>query len=183
MTVATEAPLHAGTETWEATGEQTVWVWVADPRARESGGYRKQRVGGSGGSKRLHISTDDRRYNEEQIVDENVDMNVFRNGALIRVDAGAKTADDVDARYHLTDKDLKELLSVREVEEFTEAVNDITSENIIRRLAALAETEGTGAQKEALKEIVEKRYKKGGTQRTVRELEAAEGILGGEQLS
>lgn len=181
-TAAVEPELHDGKETWEVQHGGTVWLWVADARARETGGYRKQRVGGQG-TRRVHLTTDERRYNEEQIVDENqAEANVFRNGSLMRVDKGAP-AEDIDTRYHLSDQDLRDIISVRDLALFSEEIADIKSELIIRRLMAISEVDGTAAQTEAIRTIIEERYKAGGTQRTVQELINAGEKLGGEQLA
>src|SRR5438093_28830 len=95
-------------ETWEASGEGTIWVWMYDQRSR---GYIKHRVGGSQGSKRLRITVDDRRYNEEQIIEEMAEHNPFRNG-LLRLVSPSK-ANDIDTRYHLTYDDLRQMLEIR----------------------------------------------------------------------
>lgn len=154
-------------ENWEITTDGTVWVLVTDPR--DPSGYKKQRVGGrAGGSKRLRLSTDDRRYNEEQIVTEMADSNPFRNGLLRLIDE--KYQDDIDTRYHLTADDLSVFLEIRDEAMFEEAVLGITSELIIRRLAALGEKNATMGQLNFIKDVIEDRYKVGGTQRAVQEI-------------
>jgi hypothetical protein len=58
-----------------------------------------------------------------------------------------------------------------------EAVSDITSELVLRRIYSLSEGAGTQAQNEALKNLIDTRYPIGGTQKTVREMiEAGERI-------
>lgn len=154
-------------ETWEITTEGTVWVLVSDPR--DPSGYKKQRVGGrAGGSKRLRLSTDDRRYNEEQIVSEMQTSNPFRNGLLRLIDQ--TNQDDVVKTYHLTNDDLLTILEIRDEEMFEEAVRDITSELIIRRLAAIGEKSATMSQLTFIKDLIEDRYKVGGTQKAVQEI-------------
>lgn len=178
----TPAPdVRDGVETWEVVegANPTVWVWVSDPR--EPSRYRKQRVGGpAGGSRRLRISTDDRKYNEEQIIEEMQDHNPFRNGLLQLVSAARS---DVEARHHLGFAELRRILSLREPELFEERVNSIDSELVLRRLKALAESEATVAQLEFVNRVIDERYKAGGTQRTVRELLAAGEQVGGQLLS
>jgi hypothetical protein len=73
-------------ETWDMLSEETVWVWVKDPRA---GTMTKKRLGGKGGggTRVLHITSDDRRFNQEQIVEENATTDPFTNGALKLRDA------------------------------------------------------------------------------------------------
>lgn len=166
-------------ETWETTTEGTVWVWKHDAR---EGRYVETRVGGrQGGSRRLHISRDDRRFNQEQVVEEMKEHDVFTNGQLVLV--SADRAEDVDTTYHLTGDDLAKLLEIKDEELFQAEVNDIKSELIMRRLKEVAETKGTVAQLEYIRDVIEARYKVGGTQRTVREMMAAGEMSGGEVLS
>ena len=158
---------HRNIETWEITTEGTVWVLVSDPR--DPSGFKKQRVGGrAGGSRRLRLSTDDRRYNEEQIVNEMMHHNPFRNGLLRLIDQ--KHQDDVVTTYHLTSDDLATILDIRDEKMFEEAVQGITSELVIRRLAALGEKSATMGQLNYIKDVIEDRYKVGGTQRAVQEI-------------
>lgn len=181
MVRVAQTELHPDTETWELQTAGTVWIWVKDPKERN--GWKKQRAGGSGGSKRVHITAEERRHNEEQVVDENqATHNIFRNGALMRVDKGAP-ADDIDTRYHLADDDLRALIQVRDLALFSEELSSINSELIIRRLKAIADVDGTMAQVNEIDNLIEMRYKAGGTQRTVQELIDAGEKLGGEQLS
>jgi hypothetical protein len=142
-------------ETWESVFPGTVWLLVRDPR--DSSGYKKVRVGGrQGGSKRVRLSTDDRRYNQEQVVDEMSEHDPFTSGALRLVDE--KHADDVNATYHLTNADLEEFLALKDTDLFTQQVNDIKSELIVRRLYAIAEKSGTGTQVEIIRDIIDERY-------------------------
>lgn len=166
-------------ESWEITTEGTVWVWKMDPR---EGKYVEQRVGGrQGGSRRLHISRDDRRFNQEQVVEEMKEHDPFRNGALVLV--SAEQADDIDTTYHLTSEDLGRLLEIKDQDLFETEVGDIKSELILRRLKEVAETKATVAQLEFIRTVIETRYKVGGTQRTVREMMQAGEMSGGEVLS
>lgn len=170
-------------ELWEIVIPGTVWVWTRD--VRNPGQYNKTRVGGrAGGSKKLRITTDERRYNEEQVIDEMLDHNPFRNGSLrlVSIDEGAKV-DDILTNYHLSDDDLKAYFEVKDEDLFVEAMKEIESEIILRRLFVMSEKEGSVAQHAALRDIVEDRYKVGGTQKTVREMIAAGEINGGTVLS
>lgn len=161
-------------ETWEATTESTTWVWTYDRRDDK---YVKVRVGGKGGaSRRLHISRDDRRFNQEQVVDEMKLHDPFVNGALRLV--STEKADDIDATYHLTEEDLVAMLSVRDQVLFEVTVEDIKSELLLRRLKDVAETHATVAQLEFINELIVERYKVGGTQRTVAEMMASGETLG-----
>jgi hypothetical protein len=166
-------------ETWEITTDGTVWVDKMDAR---EGRYVKQRVGGrQGGSRRLHITTDDRRFNQEQVVEEMKAYDPFTNGALVLV--SAEKADDIDSTYHLTTEDLGRLLEIKDRDLFESEVSDIKSELILRRLKELGETQATVAQLEFITELIRARYKVGGTQRTVREMMQAGEMSGGEPLS
>lgn len=170
------------TETWEITGEGTAWVWVKDPR---EGKMIKQRVGGrAGGSRKLHITPDDRRFNEEQVIEEMEQHNIFKNGTLRFVSAtdGSKPA-DVDTSNQLTEMDMSQLLEIRDEDLFREEVTSLSSELVVRRLKNLAEKNGTITQNAVLEELIEERWKVGGTQRTVQELIDAGERIGGQVVS
>lgn len=169
-------------ETWEITGEGTAWVWVRDPR---EGKMVKQRVGGrAGGSRKLHITTDDRRFNEEQVIEEMEEHNIFRNGTLRFISASdGSQPNDVDTSAQLTEADMAALLEIRDEDLFREEVTALNSELVVRRLKNLAEKGGTMAQNEVLTDLIEARWKVGGTQRTVRELIEAGERIGGQVVS
>lgn len=152
-------------ETWESAIPATVWIWVYDRREDR---YNQQAVGGRG-SRRIHLTRDDRKYNQELMPVENEGLDPFTNGSLRLL--GAATRDEnLDVRYHLTDEELSQFFDVRDPDLFLEGVRDITSELILRRLADLSVSTGTQAQAEALKELVSTRYPIGGTQKTIREM-------------
>lgn len=166
-------------ETWDLLTESMVWVWVKDPR---TGAMTKRRVGGaSGGSKVLHLTADERRYNQEQVLDENVGLDPFTNGTLKLRDA--TKASDVDSRYHLSNDDLRAMLAITDMQVFESEVADITSELILRRLKDIAENEATIGQYTFLRELVDSRYRTGGTQATVREMIEEESKRAGGRLS
>lgn len=156
-------------EVWEIQTEGTVWVWTRD--VRTPGHMQKTRVGGrSGGSRRLRITRDERRYNEEQVIDEMAGHNPFRNGALRFVSADdKKTADDVDVTYHMTNEDLLGLLEIKDETLLRSEVEGIGSELVLRRLYMVAEKNATVAQLEIIRTTVEERYAVGGTQQSIRE--------------
>jgi hypothetical protein len=156
-------------EIWEITTGGTVWVWTRD--VRQPGHMQKTRVGGkAGGSKRLRITRDERRYNEEQVIEEMTDHNVFRNGSLklISSEDGSK-AEDVDTTYHLDTADLLALLEVKDEELFRSEVEALQSELILRRLFMIAEKNATVAQLDTVRDVVEERYGRGHTQQSIRE--------------
>lgn len=161
-------------ETWESCIPGTVWVWVYDRREDR---YIMQSIGGSTGSRRLHITRDDRKYNQEQVPIENHKLDPFTNGSLRLVEAATRD-DSLDQRYHLSNTDLAEMFEVRDINLFTEAITDIDSELVLRRLSDMSEEIGTVAQNEALKELIRLRYPIGGTQKAVQEM-----IDAGERLA
>ncbi len=164
-------------ETWESTISGSTWVFTYD---RRNDNYVPTRVGGEG-AKRLRITRDDRKYNQERIPDENRGHDPFTNGALRLVDT-ANRDEPLDIRYHYTDAELAEMFEVRDDTLFQDAIEDIESELIIRRMMAMAEKLGTIAQTTALKETAEKRWPIGGTQRTVREMMEAGDRIGATQI-
>lgn len=170
-------------ETWQTTTTSTVWVWTRN--ARIPGTFQKTRVGGkSGGSRTLRITTDERRYNEEQVIDEMADHNPFRNGQLrlVSVDGGLKP-DDIIENFHKTDEELLDYFGIDDEALFKEGVSEIHSQLILRRLLVLCERKGSVVQQNVLRDLVEDRYKVGGSQKTFREMEAAGEMSGGVSLS
>lgn len=182
MTVMADVEFDPTTnfETWEITTGGTVHVWVKDPR--EANGYRKTTVGGrQGGSRRVTLSTADRRFNQDQIAYGNEGLDVFRNGILRKVDS--VVVDDVDLTNQYTADQLVAFFNERSEAKFKKKVEAITSELVLRRLVDVAEKEATVAQLEFLKELITERYPIGGTQRTVREMMKADEIDGSSRLS
>lgn len=162
-----ETPVDEKTvESWEAATDVTVWVWVYDKREDK---YKKQRVGGRSGSRMLHIRRDDRVFNQEQVVVENKHLDPFTNG-LLRLVAGGREDDELDATYHLTVEDLKGMLEIRDEEIFKGEVEGIGSELILRRLKDAAEKHGAVWQLEFIRDVIDDRYKVGGTQRAERDV-------------
>jgi hypothetical protein len=166
-------PENAVVETWEIAFEGSVWVWVYDRREDR---YRKQAVGRRSGSKTLHITRDDRQYNQERIPDENKALDPFINGQLRLL--GAATRDEsLDVRNHFSEPDLIAMFEVRDPELFREALETLTSEVVLRRLQSLADIHASVVQRDILREVTDARYPIGGTQKTVREMiEAGERI-------
>lgn len=153
-------------ETWESAVDGTVYVWVYDRREDR---YVKATIGGGIGSKILHITRDDRKYNQEQVPIENKQHDPFTNGAL-RFKNAATRDETLDLRYHYTDEELIGIFDMRDLDLFKEAIESIESELILRRLFAVGETTGTIAQMDALRELIAARYPIGGTQKTVEEM-------------
>lgn len=165
-------------ETWEISFPGTVWVWVYDRREDQ---YKKQQVGHRSGSRMLHITRDDRKYNQELVPMENRHLDPFTNGLLRLLGSGDRD-ETLDIRYHYADEDLIEMLEIRDVELFREAMQAIESEVILRRLQNFTETHATVAQADVLREIIETRYPVGGTQKTVREMIEAGDRIGAGRI-
>jgi hypothetical protein len=153
-------------ETWEITTQGSVWVNVYDRREDR---YVKQLVAGRSGSKRLHISRDDRKFNQEQIPDENSSLDPFSNGMLRLVDAATRD-ENLDVRFHLSATQLVKFFETRDRAEFRIKLESISSELVLRRLNEVADENGTVAQVEELRSLLNKRYPIGGTQRTIKEM-------------
>lgn len=147
-------------ETWEIQVPGSTWVWIYD---RRSQGYDQKRVSGRRGPKRVTLTREEREYNEELAHEDSQHLNPFRNGTLARVVDGEK----VDA---VTDDDLRVYLSLDGEAAFKEAVEEIDLELTIRRLLNLAAVEGRMFQVEILRDVVDERYRVGGTQPTVEEM-------------
>jgi hypothetical protein len=163
-------------ETWEITTEGTCWVWVYDRREDR---YIQQRVGGRGGSKTIHVNRDDRKFNQEQVVDENAHLDIFTNGLLRYVKSNDGTDEHgVSTANHLTEADLIGLLENKDPDQYEPLFRSLDSEVIVRRLYSVAEKHATVQQLEFLRELVDERYRSGGTQRAVREM-----IESGEKLN
>jgi hypothetical protein len=157
----------ADIEVWEAATPSTTWVYVFDRREDR---YVPTRISGRSGARRLHITRDDRKYNQELLPFENEKNDPFTNGTLRFLDA--KTRDEMlDTRYHLTQEQLIAYFDVRDTDLFMEAVREIDSEIVLRRLLVLAPEYGTVNQVEALREHVRLKFPVGGSQLTVREME------------
>jgi hypothetical protein len=154
--------MAVGQETWEATTDGTVWVQVKDPRV--PGGWRVQKVGGKS-RKKLNISVEEREFNQELVPEENAQHDPFQNGLLVRthpkaVERGPNELDD-DA--------LISVLAIDDDAIFEEAVASITSEVVLRRLAALGERHTNYHRLTILQGIIEARYSVGKTSRVVQE--------------
>lgn len=163
-------------EVWEAQTASATYVFQKDPRSPN--GYKTVKVGGPNASKRLRISTDDREFTQEQVLDTNKGDDPFTNGALKRIDTN-----DPEANVGIvTDEDLEQYLTFAP-ETFEEAVREIDSELTVRRLKDLVEVKGTVPQFEIVREYIEERWKVGGTQKTVQEMIDAEEMGGGTVLS
>lgn len=178
-----ELPEESKLEVWEMVTKGTVWVWVYD---RRNDSYKKQRVGGRGGaSKKLTISMGDRRYNQEQVIDEMRQHDPFTNGMMLRLTGPELTDDDeyMKTANHKSNDELLEFFQLKDSDDFQEAIVDIESETLLRRLHSLAQQNALAWQLNAITDLLEERFRVGGTQRTVAEMIAANDMQGGHALS
>jgi len=155
-------------EIWEAATASSVYVKVRDQR---NGGWRSQRVGGSG-SKRIQLTVEERRFNQDAILDENLHLDPFSNGMLHCVQGDAKGV------ASMTDADLVDIIGLDDDDAFEEAVAGLESEVMVRRVLSLAEKKATNARFTFVRDLVDERYRVGGTQRTVQAM-----IDAGERIS
>ena len=154
-------------EIWEAVTEATVYIHVRDTL---NGGWKAKRVGGKGAGRRLQISVEERRYNQDLIPDEGIKFDPFVNGMLICVQG-----DEVQGS--MTNDDLLSVLKLDDDDTFVEFINDIESEIVVRRLLAMSEKHASKSRYDSLLDLVDRRYRVGGTQRVVQEM-----IDAGERL-
>lgn len=158
-------------EVWEATTPSTTWVLVFDRREDR---YKPTRVSGRSGTRRLHITRDDRKYNQEILPFENEKNDPFTNGTL-RFVSSATRDEMLDTRYHMTDEELVGFFAARDTDEFMDEVRKIDSEVVLRKLLKLSPEHGTVNMTDTLREHIRTKFPVGGSQLTVREMEATEG--------
>lgn len=155
-------------EIWEITIPGTVFVSVRDPRL--PGGWKQTSVSGKG-NKKLTISKDEREFNEEQLPEGNIHLNPFRNGILL-----CRQGELAEAKQY-TDEELTAFLELDEAD-FKDAFEALPTEVLHRRLLAIAEKKATVQQHALLKDFVDEKYRVGGTQRTVREMQSLSDRMG-----
>lgn len=179
MSRPTANPNDQEIESWEIAFDGSVSIWVYDRRNDE---YKKQVVAGHYGSRTMHLSRDDRKYNQELIPDECKHLDPFINGQLRLLGASADRDENLDVRNHYSNDELATMFEVRDPELFREAMEGITSEVVLRRLQNMAETHATVAQNETLRDLIQRRYPVGGTQTTVKEMIEAGDRIGATRI-
>lgn len=157
-------------EIWEATTESVVFLNVKDPTKKD--GWKQVKVSLQG-PKRVQITLEERRFNQSQIPEENLSLDPFSNGQLICVQGEAKGGGN-----QLGDDDLIVILTLDDDDEFESAVTELQSEVLVRRLLGLAQTKATHNRFEFIRDLVDVRYRVGGTQTVVQQM-----IDDGEKLS
>lgn len=146
-------------ETWESQTKASVFVYKKD---RRTGDWKTTRVGGPNGPKRIRLSVDEREYNQEMIPDENVHLDPFKSGRLLRIDG--------DSGGVITNEDLHALLVTDSQEEFVVTIAEIDDELTLRRLLALAAEAGRMWQVEMVRDEVDDRYGVSKSQKMVIEM-------------
>jgi DNA/RNA endonuclease YhcR with UshA esterase domain len=159
-------------EVWESTVAGTTWIQVEDKR---NGGYKSQRIGGKGtGTARVTLTRDEREYNQEIIPEGNQHLDPFNNGILVCIKG---REENEKGRYELTDDDLKQILAIEQEDVFEETIRGIEIQLPLRRLLDLAEKYSTVPRYRFIRDVIDERYRVGGTQRTVEEM-----IKAGEKI-
>lgn len=160
-------------EIWESTIDSSCWVLVRDRTAENK--WKHQRVAGKGKpGHRIQLTRAEREFNSEMVPEENANLDPFKNGHLVCT--SGRPADE-RGRYELTDEDLMSILRVSDDEVFAEAIADIGIELPLRRLLALAEQHSTISRYAKIRDLIDGRYRPGGTQRAVAEMMAAGELL------
>lgn len=136
-------------ELWEVTSDSTVWIQVRD---HVNGGWRHQRVGGRG-AKRIQLTVEERRFNQDMIPDENIGLDPFSNG-LLRCLQG-----DGDNTNAADEKDLVALVQLEDEDEFRRRVEAIDSEVLLRRVVTVAEKAASNPRYLYVKDVVDRRYR------------------------
>lgn len=156
----TKAPprTREGEEIWETTTAGRVWVQQVDKRGRE----RSISAGGKVGA-RLRITTEDREIAEERLSDP--EQSPFRNGMLVRVDAGAKVA--AEAEEAANPGAFSQALSTEELmtgfakngNAFHSYVARLNEVNTRRMLDLAPVVDASVAQVEHLQQVIREKYR------------------------
>lgn len=152
-------------EIWEATTGGTTYVSVRDPRNPD--GWTGRKVGGKG-SKRITLTADEREFNQSLVQYENQHLDPFTNGLLVRI----APAEGERGENEKTDEQLVALLQIQDDDMFQAILDSTKSEVIVRRMLALAERNASMMRYEAIRNVVDERYRVGKTSLVVRELQA-----------
>lgn len=170
--VAPKIRVKEGEEVWEVTTAGRIWLQQTTYTRTGQPIFKDISVGPNKIGAHLRISTDDRRYNQEQVADTKND--VFRNGMLVRVDVNQQLDEDTASPEALTTEDLLSIYA-KNGKAFQTAVDKL-SELPIRRLRDMADAvDASAKQVEYLDQVIFDRYKIGASQ------EDAVFDLGGER--
>lgn len=160
-------------ETWEIQTPGAVWIYVWESRLKQ----HVQKQLSAKGTKRVNLTVEEREYNEALIPDENAALNPFTNGTL------AKLVEGEPEDGSLTDEALVKILNLKS--RYKAKVDAFAQDELtLQRLKALAEGgNGTIEQVAYIKDLIEKNFPVGGSQKAYREMVAQGEIVGGTRLS
>ena len=164
-------------EIWEATTNQSIWLWVEDQLVGK-GSWKKQLVGGPNGRKRITLSVKERRWNQEQIPEKNAYLDPFSNGSLVCVQG-----EDASLSPVFTDAQLIELLAVEDDDAFGKVLENLKSEILVRRIFALSERNAASYRHDEIRDLIDERYRVGYTQRSQRDDINVRGLGNGTLIS
>lgn len=153
------------TEIWEPTTESAVHVLKKNPQ--DPTGWRNVKVGGKRGTRRLQLTREEREHNQQMVAIENKHLDPFLNGQLLCIQG---TPDSSSAQ--MSDDQLRELLKIEDDDTFMEAVTDLGSEVLLRRLLLQAEDHATKRRYDMVYDYVSTTFRVGYTQKSVREMES-----------
>lgn len=150
-------------EIWESTTGGTTYVHVKDPR--NPNGWVTKKVGGRG-TQRITLSIEEREFNQDLVSYENQEHDPFTNGLLLRI----SPKDTPRGENEVADDDLIAYLKEEEDDVFELYLSSLTSEVVIRRLLELSKKHATMYRHEAIRALVDEKYRIGKTQRVVEEM-------------
>lgn len=163
-------------EIWEIQIPGTIYVKVRNPEIQ--GTWKTIRANGDKGPKRLQLTASERKHNRELIPEENQHLDPFTNGSLRCI-----VGDPKNDKTWLTDEDLAAIIGLEDDRLYEEEVAAISMELTLRRLLDLCARIGTVRRYEFVRDLVQDRYKVGGTQPSVQEMIDAGEKLAGFRLS
>lgn len=152
-------------EIWEPTTESAVHVLRKD--TRDPSGWKHFKVGGKRGTRRLQLTKLEREHNQEMVAIENRHLDPFLNGQLLCL-----KGEPDPSSAQMSDDQLVELLGVTDDDMFMEAVGELASEVLLRRLLLQAEDHATKRRYDLIYNFVADKFRVGYTQKSVREMES-----------
>jgi hypothetical protein len=157
---------ETGEEIWECQIPGKVYVAVTSGRWGET-----KSVSVSGVGQKMRISTRDRVLNQELVVSAEVDP--FRNGMLVRLDADQQQDSLTASRDALTNAALADIFNQYTGAEFKAAIEDLNEVNLRRMKEMCDEIDATASQQKVLDQLIARRYPIGKDSKTYRELKDA----------
>ena len=136
-------------EIWESLTDSTTWILVRD---HINGGWKHQRVGGRG-ARRIQLTVEERRFNQDMVPDENVQLDPFVNGLLKCVQGEGSSPNAMD------DAKLVALCGLPEDADFFAKAEAIQSEVLLRRLVRVAEKHASNPRYLFVRDLADTRYR------------------------